>query len=93
MRLPPKLPEFEFGELDSLRDEPNERYWLPLLPPFDEEGRFTDGDELPLEKEPEGRATLLRAPELLLKLPLLPLFPRELLGSEKLCHPFWLEPF
>jgi len=89
LRLP-KLPEFELGAFDSPRDEPNERYSLPLLPPFDEEGRLADGAELPFEKEPEGRATSLRGPELLLKLPLLPLFPRELLGSEKLCHPFWL---
>lgn len=87
MRLP-KLPEeFEFGKLGP-RDEPeepNERYSLLLLP-LDEEGRFPNGVELPLGKEPEGRATLLRGPELLLKLPFV---PRELLGCEKLCHPFW----
>lgn len=83
MRLPELPEEFELGKLGPREDpeEPNDRYPSVLLL-LDEDGRF----ELPLEKEPEGRATLLRGPELLLKLPFV---PRVLLGCEKLCHPFW----
>ena len=79
-----RLPDwFELGEFDPFED-PNERYW-PLLLVLGEAERFPNV-ELPLEYDPDGRSTLLRAPELLLKLPFA---PREVFDSEKLCHPFW----